>query len=612
MLISPVYVDVAFPLNLGPLTYSAGSLEGVAPGALVTAEIKKTLRRGVVLGPSAAPPGGPAKEIASVEGPFLSTAMLGLLRWMSDYYLVNEGSVLKGMFPREFFEGAKPRGGGKEIRARGLDEGEGVDAAALGAVRENAGKKYYRTFLLHAPSSDYELRFALEAARGMRNVIVLCPEHAETRHLAGALAQEFGDRLAVLQSGISRGRRAETVKRIAQGRCDIVLGSRSAVFAPLAEVSLIVVIREEDPSYKEEGGVLYNARDMAVMRGYLEGASVVLSSICPSVESYHNASTGKYTLLSPPARAPRPAVRLMDMRGSRRWVSPRLLQSARRRLERGERVMFLVNRKGYSILECADCSEVPLCPECRIPLVFHKKEKALRCRYCGLTQPAPGGCPSCGGLLDASGAGLERVEEELASLNPVGVDLKRKASALKVLTDTQAGLAVGTKILSRAPELRGGFSLAAVLNADAYLFRPDFRSTERAFQDLLYAAQRVRAGGELVLQVRNPGAPLFRYVRRFDFARFYAEELRARKELSYPPFSRMALLTAEGPAPPPADCPRREGVEVLGPVQALTKRGKKVWKVLVKAPTSRDLRSAVRHLLKKGAFASVDVDPISM
>jgi primosomal protein N' (replication factor Y) len=626
MLISQMeHFDVVFPLNLGPLTYRKprGHKGPLAPGTLVRAEIKKSLKQGIVLGPSAAPPHGQAdtfKEIAEVVGgPVLSPAMLKLISWMSEYYLTKEGVVLKGIFPREFFEGVRPRGKAHAEKAGCPAPTRELDAASLGAlerIMEHSQKKLYRTFLLHWPSTGHEISFALQAARCMRNLIILCPGHADTRRLAGPLREAVGDRLAVLHSGVSRGRRADAVRRISAGLADIVLGSRSAVFAPLKEVSLIAVLREEDPSYKEEGGIRYNARDMAVMRGYLEGAPVLLSSICPSAESFHNAKTGKYELIETATRAKRPKVRLIDMRGARSSISGRLLQDAKRRLQKNERVMFLINRRGYSMLQCGDCGDVVLCGRCSSPLVFYKADKALRCHQCGLNAAPPRSCPRCGGLLRPSGAGVERLEEELKALNPLAVDSRRKA-ALRVLSEADVRLAIGTKLLARRPELGESFSLAGVLNADAYLYAPDFRSRERAFEDLLYSADRVSPGGELVLQSRNPGAPLFRYIRRFDFRGFYEDELREREALMYPPYSRMALITievtGEGAGIPPAPRLRQGEVEVLGPVPALTKRGKRVWKILLKSPTSKALRPAIRHVLgsMKGFKATVDVDPTS-
>jgi primosomal protein N' (replication factor Y) len=212
------------------------------------------------------------------------------------------------------------------------------------------------------------------------------------------------------------------------------------------------------------------------------------------------------------------------------------------------------------------------------------------------------------------GAGVERIEEELKALEPVAVEGGGKA-ALKVLSSSESSLVIGTKLLSRRPELREGFSLAGVVNSDAYLHAPDFRSSERAFQDLMYTAERIRPGGELIIQTRNPGAGLYRNIRRFDLGRFCAGELKERKALGYPPFSRLALITVEsGEMPEGGMNKTHHEVEVLGPAPALTKRGRRVWKILLKSRTRQALRPALVRVLRKlgGAKVSVDVDPISV
>lgn len=302
------FADVIFPLNLGPLTYkvSEGLKDAVCPGALVIAEIKKNPTRGIVLGPPLNPPEekirGKIKEIKEVLGgeAVLSAPMMKLIGWMAEYYFTSEGSVLKGILPGEFWQlksyGApEHRSAPPEVQEHAGEQG--ATERGISAVRENLKKKYYKTFLLHASSTAQELSFLLEAMQGMRNVIVICPEHSELKHAEEAIRPHVGDRLTVYTGNMTKKKRREALEGIIAGQSDIVLGNRSAVFAPLKEVSLIAVLREENISYKEERGVKYNARDMAVMRGYLEGATVVLSSIFPSVESYHNAALGKYSLI---------------------------------------------------------------------------------------------------------------------------------------------------------------------------------------------------------------------------------------------------------------------------------------------------------------------------
>jgi primosomal protein N' (replication factor Y) len=615
------FVDVVFPLKLGPLTYEVPKdLKGaVRPGMLVEAEVKRTLKRGVVLKPRLSPPGGRIKPIEGLAGdaPVLSNHMLSLITWMSEYYFSNEGEVLKSIFPREFFHGVRARGSRKKdeperLEARMPASPYGLDDKAREAIDEMRGnirKRYYKTWLHHAPTTDYELLFLLEALEGTRNVMVLAPDLERVRQVYRLLEGRFGERAVLYHSGMSRGRRSGALERIASGRADIVVGSRSAVFAPLREVSLIAVTQEESTAYKEERGVRYNARDIAVMRGYLEGATVLLSSVCPSVESFHNAEKGKYVMLRSAPQHMYPLVRVMRKRGLEP-ISKKVREAVEARIKKDERVMFVVNRLGYSMLRCGECGHMEACPGCDIPLVYYKAEKALRCNYCGRGAPLPERCPRCGGAgLGPSGAGIERVEEELKALHPVEVT-GRRGSALKVLMDDSSRLVVGTKLLARRAGVDHPFSIAAVLNADSYLYMPDFRSTERAFQELVYTAGKVRPGGHLIVQTRNPRAPLFRYLRRFDFGRFYRDELGAREALGYPPFKKIVLITFEAGGEPAVRVAR--GVEVLGPVQSVSKRGKKVWKVLLKSGDRKALRLAVLDITRRhgGRKASVDVDPV--
>ncbi len=608
------FVDVVFPQNVGALTYRVPGGMAVSPGMLVGAEIRRSVKRGVVLREQPRPPGGKLKEISSVEsdGPVLSDGMLRLISWMAEYYFALEGQVLKSMLPREFFDRVKARKPPPEVaEARSPYAGGlgGASPEALADVRKSAQQGCYRTFLYHAPSVKDEFAFALEAIKGLRGVIVLVPEHTGIKSIEGALKRAAGDRLVLYHGGLARGARSDAIEKIVSGSADVVLGSRSAVFAPLRDVSLIVVLHEENTAYKADSGVRYGARDMAVMRGYQEGAAVLLASICPSVESWHNCRSGKYSLIQGRRGHLRPEVRVVDMRRARGAISRKLREAAASRIRKGQRVMFVINRRGYSMLQCADCQGLIDCTGCGVPLVFYKSERKLRCSYCGLGFPAPTTCPSCGGLLEAAGSGIERVMEELQELKPSGVD---RSAALRVLSDTGTKLVVGTGGLARKEAGGEGFSLSAVLNADSYRYVPDFRSAERAFQEFLYVSDKTAPGGQLFLQSMNPRAPLFSHLRKFDFRRFYEAQLGERRELGYPPYSRMVLVTVSSAAAPDVAPGSYRGVDVLGPVPAITKRGKKVQKILLRSASRAALRAALGKLLAglPAPDVTVDVDPI--
>jgi primosomal protein N' (replication factor Y) len=477
---------------------------------MVRAEVGKTLRRGIVLRPAAELRGTATKPIDEVigSGPVISSATLKLLDWMSGYYFSLEGTVLKDMFPQEFFHEVKPRRGVLPTEVKGPDLEYGLDDNAykfLDGLRDNVAKKKYKSYLLHASSTRYELSFLIEAIKGLRNVIILVPEHADIKHIAGIIGEAAGGGLAVYHGGLSRGKRSESLKKILSGEADIVLGSRSAVFAPLKEISLIAVLHEESTAYKAESGTRYNARDMAVKRGYLEGATVLLSSICPSLESYHNALSGKYSFVDSSGVSRRPKVRILHSKETRLSVSKGMRDALKRTIAEGKRAMLYINRRGHSMLRCGDCGYMPTCLNCGIPMVLFKSKKLLKCGYCGLEARPPDACPECDAAgMDSAGVGLERVEEELKALSPVGVESKQK-KRLEVIIDEEhpAPLTIGTKLITRRPELSGRYSLAGVINGDAYRYIPDFRSTERAFQDGSTALNSRNAKASVILRFRE-------------------------------------------------------------------------------------------------------------
>jgi primosomal protein N' (replication factor Y) len=262
--------------------------------------------------------------------------------------------------------------------------------------------------------------------------------------------------------------------------------------------------------------------------------------------------------------------------------------------------MVVVNRPGYSILRCPECGYVPRCPSCEIALVFHKGARALRCSYCGHEARLFDACPSCGGReVGPAGAGIERIGEELAGIDP----------SFGVIEETEARLVIGSKRLARGRQAEG-FALVAVLGADAFLFVPDFRARERAFQDLCHAAALLRPGGELMLVTRNTADPLFRDIRHFAFDTFAERELAERRDLGYPPFRKLALLSLPGTA----KLPRRAlppGVELLGPAPFVDRRGRKGQKYLLKADAPRPLRKALEELRRAAPSLDFDIDPVS-
>ncbi|MFO1475768.1 MAG: primosomal protein N' [Verrucomicrobiota bacterium] len=414
---------------------------------------------------------------------------------------------------------------------------------------------------------------ALENGKG---AIVLVPEISLTPQTVERFKARFSSGplrtlVAVLHSHLSAGERHDEWHKIRQGRARIVIGARSAVFAPVDPLGLIIVDEEHEHTYKQEESPRYHARDVAIMRGMMERAVVVLGSATPSLESYHNCQSGKYRLLELPERVDgqkMPHVRVVDMRQAARKdkgipiFSPQLKEAITQRLERGEQTILFLNRRGYSSsLQCPKCGYVAECPNCSLALTFHRREQALRCHICGHNAPVPAVCPGpgCGNPeIRYAGLGTQRVEETLAKLFPrarvrrMDADtMKRKEDYRKTLGDFRAAkidILVGTQMIAKGLHFPN-VTLVGIIYADLALHQPDFRAGERTFQLLTQVAGRAGRGdieGEVIVQAFTPFHPAIQFARRHDFVGFCGQEEEFRKQLKYPPFSRIAMLTLKG------------------------------------------------------------------
>ena len=417
------------------------------------------------------------------------------------------------------------------------------------------------------------LAHALEQGKG---AIVLVPEISLTPQTVERFKARFSSGpqqtlVAVLHSHLSAGERHDEWHKIRQGRARIVIGARSAIFAPVEPLGLIVVDEEHEHSYKQEEAPRYHARDVAIMRGRMENAVVVLGSATPSLESYYNCKNGKYTLLELRERVDdqkMPHVRVVDMRQAARGekgipiFSPQLKEAIEQRLERGEQTILFLNRRGYSTsLQCPKCGYVAQCPNCSLALTFHRQEQKLCCHICGHIERVPLVCPNekCKNpAIRFAGTGTQRVEETLAKLFPharikrMDADtMKRKDDYRKVLGDFRTGktdILVGTQMIAKGLHFPN-VTLVGIIYADLALHQPDFRAGERTFQLLTQVAGRAGRGdveGEVFVQAFAPFHPAIQYARRHDFEGFYDQEIEFREQLKYPPVSRVALLTLKG------------------------------------------------------------------
>ncbi len=406
-----MYVNVAFPLKIPPLTYKMpdGAPDDLI-GRIVLAPLMGRNIRGLVMSTCDKPEVLIKKDIREILGIYqnvMSTSAIAFLQWLADYYLAPVGTALRS----SFFEVIA------SIVAKGIEEQatavlpgkpaaipcEAANNAAVSAICTNISLQGYRSFLYRAESSGEERSLLISALShlkdSIRHAVILVPEIAHLEYIVSPLKDLFGERVCVLHSKLSKKEAAGALKKIITDVSDIVVGTRSAILAPLRKVSFIAVLGEQSRSYKAEEGLRYNGRDIAVMRGLHEKACVLLSSICPSVESVYNVRVGKYVMLqggsnlSVESGTGQPKIKVIAMRGAARGriiLAPELLKEARRLASLKERFLFLASRKGYSLLRCEECGFVERCGTCDVPLVFHKGEDVLKCQYCGSTEKSPG------------------------------------------------------------------------------------------------------------------------------------------------------------------------------------------------------------------------------
>ncbi len=486
-----------------------------------------------------------------------------------------------------------------------------------------------------------------------RSSILLVPEIGLTPAVAADLHQVFGDEVAILHSGLSNAERTEQWHRIRRGEARVVAGTRSAVFAPVGDLALIIVDEEQDSSYKQEETPRYNARDVAVMRAKMAGAVVVLGSATPSLESYYNAKKNKYTLVELPDRVeqrPLPEVEIVDMRqefqetGQEQVISRKLAEEIRERLQKKEQVMVLLNRRGYSpVVLCRACGKTLQCQNCAVSMTHHKRERKMECHYCGHVARIPDKCAHCGSeYVYFVGTGSEKLEELLHGMFPqarigrLDRDTVRGREdfehALNALNEGALDMLVGTQMIAKGHDIHG-VTLVGVVGADMALGLPDFRAAERTFQLLTQVAGRAGRGqtpGKVILQTYFQDHYAVQFAARHDFAGFYEKELQFRAWMHYPPYSAIAnvlirsekldeALTWSGELGRWFEKTRHEGIRVLGPAAAPITRLERDYRYhfILKSPSREKMNALLRAMLAEAAARKiprtqiiVDVDAV--
>jgi primosomal protein N' (replication factor Y) len=500
--------------------------------------------------------------------------------------------------------------------------------------------------------TEIYLRLAREVRDSGRGVLLMVPEIALTPAAAAIFRGAFGSRVAIQHSGLSDGERYDQWQRIRRGDVDVVVGTRSAVFAPLAHIGLIVVDEEHDGSYKQEESPRYHGRDVAVVRARNAGALIVLGSATPSLESYHNAESGRYALITLERRVldrPLAAVRIVDMRAEYAAEGPDVVLSAplrdalAARLERGEGSIVLLNRRGYATtVFCRQCAATLECPNCSVSLTVHKAAGRARCHYCNYSMPVPKVCAKCAApYLEQLGFGTERVESEIAAHFPaarigrVDRDTIRRRGAIDAMlarfSSGELDVLVGTQMIAKGHDFPH-VTLVGVISADVGLGLADFRAAERTFQLLTQVAGRAGRGqlaGEALVQTLYPGHYSIRHACRQDYGAFYRDELAFRKAMRYPPAvalinvvvkarSRQQAMDDAGEIAGAMRLPGIDGYRVLGPAPAPLGRlkGEHRAQLFIKGAHRNAMRAALINVLESRPELKrrtiVDVDPMSV
>jgi primosomal protein N' (replication factor Y) len=526
--------------------------------------------------------------------------------------------------------------------------------AAAEALRATVDKGGYSVTLIDGVTGSGKTEVYFEAVaetiRRGRQVLILMPEIALTAQFLDRFAERFGVRPAEWHSELAPRLRARTWTAVAEGSVSVVAGARSALFLPYADLGLIVVDEEHDPAYKQEDGVRYHARDMAVVRAHEAKIPIVLASATPAVETVVNAKRGRYAHLHLPERfggAHLPAVEAIDLRREGpprgRFIAPRLAEAVKIAIERGEQALLFLNRRGFAPLTlCNACGHRLACPNCDAWLVDHRFRRRLVCHHCGYSIPLPEQCPKCQatGSFVAVGPGVERLEQEAAELFPgarmlvLSSDMVDSVERLRQeLDDVAQGkfdLVIGTQLVAKGhhfPKL----NLVGIVDADLGLANGDPRAAERTFQllhQVVGRAGREEGRGVGLLQTHQPEHPVMRALIAQDREAFYAAEIAVREKTQYPPFGRLASLLVSGADKHATEAqarriaaaaPHVEEVRVLGPAEAplAVVRGRYRFRILVKAPRGFDLSAYLRQWLSRVPKAKgtlkleVDVDPQS-
>lgn len=654
----------------GPFTYSIpedlGQYVGVGSCVEVSFGTKKTM--GYVVGLSSSCKLKSVKPIVRIldKSSHIDTEILKLAKWMADFYYSSWGEAISATVPSVIKRPLKIR---RRKTKEYLEEPDVkyVDGSnthlsptreqkeALDSIKKCIDDRMHKVFLLHGVTgsgkTEVYLQSIAHALEKGRSSIILVPEISLTPQTAARFKARFGDEIAVLHSRLLGSKRVFEWERIAEGRAQIVVGARSAVFAPVKNLGLVVVDEEHETSYKQEDVPRYNARDVAVKRAEFSNAIVILGSATPSLESFYQTQINRYTLVELPERIDSkllPEVDIVDMREelTRRNMSSIFSQSLKTWIEKDvsedKQVILFLNRRGFStFISCRKCGYVVTCKRCSVSLTHHFNLKKLICHHCNYKTDPPDVCPQCNSsYMRYWGIGTEKVESELhrlfpkASIARMDTDAMHKRGVhervLSKFKDGSIDILVGTQMIAKGLDFPK-VTLVGVISADTALNLPDFRSGERTFNLLTQVAGRAGRGdlgGRVIIQTYTPGHYSIQAAKNHDYNTFYSKEISFRKELNLPPFCHMVNLTFRGHREENVlkiteslkdrlhKKDKSKKVEILGPAPSpiSRKKGMYRWNLILKSDKVEDIVSLLRNVLgsrrrERGVIITVDVDP---
>ena len=522
---------------------------------------------GFIIGISDSRPDGDF-ELKAIERviddePVFTPALLDLARWMRNMYFAPAGQSLSMMIPSgrkesevsPFFEPSS---------FKAIDVLSADQEKALAIIRKGEASVYYLFGVTGSGKSEVYLRRAEDIIAEGRQVLYLVPEITLTQQLSDEVYSRFSGRVAILHSGLTPSQRLKAWRQIMAGDVDLVIGARSSVFAPFADLGLIILDEEHESSYKSGSAPRYHARQVAQYRAKKEGAEFIMGSATPSLEAWKLMLEHRICRIDMPDRVGGgryPAISVINTIGSKRNISPEMEKAIRECLDMKRSVLLFLNRRGYTYgYSCSTCGHVLTCPNCSVSLTYHKKEKRLVCHTCGYSSPLVRSCPECGSYdLSPSGFGTENIEEEIRGLFPYArvarldtdTASEHKGNTQQIIQgfrDGEIDILLGTQMIAKGLNFPL-VSLVGVLNADSSLSMPDFRASERTF-DLLHQvagrAGRYRDDGHVLIQTQQPMAPAIRCAAENDLESFYREEMRNRRETMFPPYTRLVNLTVRG------------------------------------------------------------------